>query len=358
MKKAVGALAAPTVIAPILFLLLMVGAVGGITGSMGSQLPETVAEANKMDEVPVELRDRIKSVASAAQVDWALVAGYLQVRYGWASLPIPKRIDLAKQPVEEEVPCPEDQQAQDKKCVEERPPTRQEVEARWEQHLMAWLPAEVSRVQQSGGDPAGLGLTVAQAKAVADAADAIREIDALRQNPQEYKELLDLVDNETYMVVLRDLDWQHTYPLPGAEPHDDWHYERPQNPAMGLPARHQGSDLFAPAGSSVLAVTRGRIIKMGWNFAGGWAIDLQDEFTGTIWYYAHLRGYADGVTEGMVVEPGTVLGYVGTTGEGPPGTDTSIQTPHLHFGMYLPGRNEVTDPYPYLAAWWELAKGQ
>ena len=42
-------------------------------------------------------------------------------------------------------------------------------------------------------------------------------------------------------------------------------------------------------------------------------------------YYAHLMGYAPNTAEGVAVQEGDVLGFVGTTGNAPP------NTPHLHF---------------------------
>ena len=57
-------------------------------------------------------------------------------------------------------------------------------------------------------------------------------------------------------------------------------------------------------------------------------------------YFAHLDRYAD-VRFGMRVARGTVLGYVGTTG------NARGTPPHLHYGVYdVPGGAQ--DPYPML----------
>ena len=42
-------------------------------------------------------------------------------------------------------------------------------------------------------------------------------------------------------------------------------------------------------------------------------------------YYAHLMGYAPNTKEGLEVQEGDVIGFVGTTGNAP------ANTPHLHF---------------------------
>ena len=42
-------------------------------------------------------------------------------------------------------------------------------------------------------------------------------------------------------------------------------------------------------------------------------------------YYAHLMGYAPNVKEGLAVQEGDVIGFVGTTGNASP------DAPHLHF---------------------------
>src|SRR5699024_11278036 len=73
--------------------------------------------------------------------------------------------------------------------------------------------------------------------------------------------------------------------------------------------------------------------------------------------YAHLSGYEDGIQVGQVVKPGDVLGRVGSTGYGPPGTSGKFP-PHLHYGMYKYNgvRERSFDPYPYLQKWEQMAR--
>ena len=58
-------------------------------------------------------------------------------------------------------------------------------------------------------------------------------------------------------------------------------------------------------------------------------------------YYAHLDRYAD-IVDGQRVRPGSVLGYVGNTG------NAAGTPPHLHYGIYEAG--DAINPYPLLRA--------
>ena len=102
--------------------------------------------------------------------------------------------------------------------------------------------------------------------------------------------------------------------------------------------RHEALDILAPRGTPVLAAIDGRIAKLFTSKAGGLTIyqfDPQEQYT---YYYAHLDRYAPGIAEGQTVTRGNVIGYVGTTGNAPPGT------PHLHFAIFKLGPEK---------RWWE-----
>lgn len=114
---------------------------------------------------------------------------------------------------------------------------------------------------------------------------------------------------------------------------------------------HEGTDLFASSGVPVRATTYGIIETMGWNEYGGWRIGIRD-VNNTYHYYAHLSSFHKGVKEGDILKPGTVIGYVGSTGYGKKWTSGRFP-PHLHYGMYkYNGRIEwAYDPYPSLRRW-------
>lgn len=114
---------------------------------------------------------------------------------------------------------------------------------------------------------------------------------------------------------------------------------------------HEGTDVFADYGTPVTSTTYGVVELKGWNLYGGWRIGVRDIYN-IYHYYAHLQQYADDIKVGDIVKPGDVLGNVGSSGYGPPGTSGKFP-PHLHYGMYKDnGINEFSfDPYPYLMKW-------
>lgn len=105
--------------------------------------------------------------------------------------------------------------------------------------------------------------------------------------------------------------------------------------------RHQGIDIFAPCGTPVLSATEGIVFTVGENSLGGQIVRVLGP--GGYWhYYAHLSRYGD-VARGDRVQTGTVLGYVGQTGN-------ARGTPcHLHYGVYAWGGG-ARNPYPLLTS--------
>ncbi len=104
--------------------------------------------------------------------------------------------------------------------------------------------------------------------------------------------------------------------------------------------RHKGIDIFAKRNTPIRSVTPGIVATVGTNSLGGRIVRVLGP--GGEWhYYAHLEGFAD-VRAGDVIRTGTVLGYVGDSG------NARGTPPHLHYGIYRPfGR--ATNPYPRLA---------
>jgi murein DD-endopeptidase MepM/ murein hydrolase activator NlpD len=106
---------------------------------------------------------------------------------------------------------------------------------------------------------------------------------------------------------------------------------------------HQGTDLFGPMGTPIVAVADGVLSKVGVNTLGGNRLWLTDD-AGHEYYYAHLSAYAPGVADGVRVRAGQVIAFLGNTGQ-------AITTPpHLHFEIH-PGGGDSVNPYPYLVAW-------
>jgi peptidoglycan LD-endopeptidase LytH len=91
---------------------------------------------------------------------------------------------------------------------------------------------------------------------------------------------------------------------------------------------HQAIDILAPRHTPVVAVEDGVIARLFQSRLGGITIYQFDPSEQFSYYYAHLERYAEGLVEGQRVRKGQVIGYVGTSGNAPPGT------PHLHFAVY------------------------
>ncbi|HEY2943295.1 MAG TPA: M23 family metallopeptidase, partial [Vicinamibacteria bacterium] len=86
---------------------------------------------------------------------------------------------------------------------------------------------------------------------------------------------------------------------------------------------HEAIDILAPRGTPVLAADDGVVQKLFTSVPGGLTVYEFDREGAYCYYYAHLERYADGLKEGMALKKGDVIGYVGTSGNAPPGT------PHL-----------------------------
>ena len=112
--------------------------------------------------------------------------------------------------------------------------------------------------------------------------------------------------------------------------------------------KHEALDILAPRDTPVLAVEDGTVAKLFLSKPGGITIYHYDPSRTYAYYYAHLARYVEGLKAGDTLHRGDVIGYVGTTGNAPPGT------PHLHFAIFKladPKRwwdGVAIDPYPVL----------
>jgi murein DD-endopeptidase MepM/ murein hydrolase activator NlpD len=110
---------------------------------------------------------------------------------------------------------------------------------------------------------------------------------------------------------------------------------------------HEGNDLFADFGTPVVAVADGTVENVGslkisgnrlWVYA-----DSGDQF-----FYAHLSAFSPEAVDHRHVRAGTLLGYVGNTGDAEP------TPPHVHFEIH-PDGGKAVDPNPFLVAWLKRA---
>ena len=81
---------------------------------------------------------------------------------------------------------------------------------------------------------------------------------------------------------------------------------------------HEALDIMAPRGTQVLAAAPGKVESLFKSDAGGNTIYVRSEDGRTIYYYAHLDAYAEGLKEGDAVGRGQSLGTVGSSGNASP----------------------------------------
>jgi murein DD-endopeptidase MepM/ murein hydrolase activator NlpD len=102
---------------------------------------------------------------------------------------------------------------------------------------------------------------------------------------------------------------------------------------------HVGTDMMGSRDTPLLAVADGTI-RLGESVLGGNTVWLYSDH-GTAYFYAHLDYFVSGQVSGQRVTKGTVIGYMGDTGDPAPGAY------HLHFEIHPNGGGAV-NPYPTL----------
>ncbi len=120
-------------------------------------------------------------------------------------------------------------------------------------------------------------------------------------------------------------------PVDGVEPRD---LRDSFNAPRGEGRIHGAVDILAPRGTPVVAAIDGEVMRLRQSAAGGVTAYLVDDSRRYVYYYAHLDGYSDPLTEGLKVRQGFVIGYVGTSGNAPP------DVPHLHFQVMVLAENQ------------------
>jgi peptidoglycan LD-endopeptidase LytH len=118
--------------------------------------------------------------------------------------------------------------------------------------------------------------------------------------------------------------------------------------------RHKGTDVFGAKHSAVVAVADGFVTTIGESDRAGYYVRIEHQDGWESWYM-HLNNdtldtddgaggpdvaFAPGLEEGMFVAAGTVIGYVGDSG------NAEGSSSHTHFELHDGTR--AVNPYPYL----------
>jgi murein DD-endopeptidase MepM/ murein hydrolase activator NlpD len=100
------------------------------------------------------------------------------------------------------------------------------------------------------------------------------------------------------------------------------------HPILHFSRMHTGVDWGAPVGTPVLAAGNGVVIKAGWDSGYGRRVEIQHA-NGYVTTYNHMSGFGRGVSEGVRVTQGQVVGYLGQSG--------LATGPHLHYEVIING---------------------
>lgn len=106
------------------------------------------------------------------------------------------------------------------------------------------------------------------------------------------------------------------------------YYGQRKHPILGYTRMHKGIDFGAPLGTPIMAAGNGVIKRADWYGDYGNAVIIQHA-DGYETLYAHMHGFADGITAGVEVKQGDIIGFLGNTG--------LSQARHLHYEVYKNG---------------------
>lgn len=108
------------------------------------------------------------------------------------------------------------------------------------------------------------------------------------------------------------------------------HYGMRRHPVLGYNRLHRGTDFAAPRGTPIFAAGYGVVERADRFGSFGNYVRLRHS-NGFQTAYAHMHGFARGITAGARVQQGQIIGYVGTTGRS--------TGPHLHYEVHHNGQS-------------------
>ncbi len=101
-----------------------------------------------------------------------------------------------------------------------------------------------------------------------------------------------------------------------------------RHPILRYTRMHTGVDWAAPMGTPIFAAGNGTVIKAARESGYGNRVEVQHP-NGYVTTYNHLSGFARGMSEGVRVRQGQVVGFLGMTG--------LATGPHLHYEVIVNG---------------------
>lgn len=101
------------------------------------------------------------------------------------------------------------------------------------------------------------------------------------------------------------------------------------HPVLKIYRPHHGVDYAAPTGTPVVSIGDGTVVTKGYQAAGGGNYLKIKHNAAYTTSYMHLKGFAAGISQGVHVKQGQLIGYVGQTG--------LASGPHLDFRVFLNG---------------------
>ncbi len=106
-------------------------------------------------------------------------------------------------------------------------------------------------------------------------------------------------------------------------------YGMRRHPVLGYGKMHKGLDFAAPTGTPIYAAGDGFVEKAQiFSSYGNYVLIRHNDTYKTA--YAHMSRYGKGISKGVRVKQGQIIGYVGTTGRS--------TGPHLHYEVHVSGK--------------------
>jgi murein DD-endopeptidase MepM/ murein hydrolase activator NlpD len=198
--------------------------------------------------------------------------------------------------------------------------------------LVGFRPQEFRFSEAPGLGGAAPTLMPPQNLSIADFSD---KLSALSRNVESRNDMMGVLEAQLFEQAVK----KRMMPtmMPVKAPYNASAFGRRVDPFTGQWAMHEGIDFLADAGSPIAAAAAGVVVFAGLHPQYGYMVDI-DHGNDLVTRYAHCSKLF--VREGDVVQRGTKLGEVGSTGRS--------TGPHLHFEVRY--RGAAQNPAKFLVS--------